>query len=1720
MSKSTASSGDGSLAAMVRAGISKAREKLIDLTLRNGMLNYRHSETSSRHVRLVDEKLPFLTAALANGRSLDIAPLPPVEAVPRDEDTEEFRAALKAAKTNDPEWLAAEDARRATGGRRIFRDKAAERALRDRVREKLGMPPWRTNLDPKARAKELGIDPSYDLPGPEQTDADRHTDSRLQTLFFPDKLEAKLSSIHTTAKTLQEDAGIAALYCALGFLEWYDADDATNPAFAPLILLPINMDRRVASGEYIFSISGRDEDETTNAALREKLRRHHSLELPEFDPEAGVEQYFNAVAETIKSKTRWRIRRWATIGLFSFARQAMWGDLDPENWPHYSRPETHQLLQEIYGDVAATTSDSVAQVYDVDRPEFESKAPAVVTDCDASQLSAVIDVANGRNLVVQGPPGTGKSQAITNIIANAMHEGKSVLFVSEKMAALKVVKDRLDDMGLGLYCLEVHSAKASKTQVLGSIKERMQAPRPWMDSADLENAIKSLKETRQRLTEYAALMNQPAGATGLTTHEVLWGDFCRSARSDNVPPTAFNFRLDAPLQIDRFKFAELKGTGKALDDLSEALGSDADPVNQVWRGIRNLNLSRFDRPRALELVQAWSVALSNLTRAASELERDNQWSSLATLKAIDSAVSLILSIAEPSDTVQDQILPLTLEKICEVALANWSDDAIAAHEVSAEIENIGPAQAMEEHISVLPEIIRQAENLVELDTPIEKFLALRDSARDQAQEAETNFALLDRVFSLIGRDPSEAVTSKAEAMAGAALRLSRELSSHLFRYRTAALLADGAAEDLGASQRIADQARQAQTKAGFSQSRLDEGPNGLPSAEELREAAATIGSTGFFGRLFSSKWREAVSTWRKTFSAEKISSYEDAASRLSAAGEWRALCAKLDKQLLAREAAGRFWSGLNTPFGELGTVANWMKSVREATPTSENGSQQLRKLLHEGNQDDLAELLEIAEAAQQTTLFAQLKQFAPGRLPIKAVVVHQRERVVACDEVLKLAERLQLRRGVTPSDLKQAYSAVRRLQQLRNKMIAEPVAANAAATVPGGSDADRAVKIKATLDYARHLSGLGLPSTCLQKVLRDGLRARLKSLQRNCEALADCAQAEQACRQSASTLLELNPYEWCGAPFETADLGRLEAQVRRAAAAPDALDKQLTLLSSEAEAEALGLGSLLTAWIDAGVRYQGVATTIDAIYFRSAAESLMRDNPVLARHTGKVHDQVRERFRSLDKELLRLNRQMIAATLHVRPIPAGARAQSTKDYTENQMLDHQTSLQKPRIALRRLFSNAGNAIRAYKPCVMMSPMSVAQYLEPGRHIFDLLVIDEASQMRPEDSLGALLRVQQAVIVGDPQQLPPSDFFMASEQEDAQEAEDSPEESILELGRRCWHPMRMLGVHYRSRHQSLIAYSNREFYDEQLLVYPSPVLDDPDFGISCHRVEGHYEAGQGRNLGEAKAIVAEAARLMKKRIDRSIGIVAVNQAQSELIEKLMDELSAGDPDIQAYMQEWEGDLEEFFVKNLENVQGDERDIILISTVYGKTAEGVFHQNFGPINKAYGHRRLNVLFTRAKRKLTIFTSLDHTQIVADGKQRGVRVLKEFLEYATTGTYTPGRRLDKEPDSDFERWFLGRLADAGYDAHPQVGVAKYRIDIGVVHPDKPGSYIMGVECDGATYHSSKAARDRDRLRQDVLEGLNWKIHRVWSTDWYRDPEREFARLRQQIENLRTLN
>jgi very-short-patch-repair endonuclease len=531
---------------------------------------------------------------------------------------------------------------------------------------------------------------------------------------------------------------------------------------------------------------------------------------------------------------------------------------------------------------------------------------------------------------------------------------------------------------------------------------------------------------------------------------------------------------------------------------------------------------------------------------------------------------------------------------------------------------------------------------------------------------------------------------------------------------------------------------------------------------------------------------------------------------------------------------------------------------------------------------------------------------------------------------------------------------------------------------------------------------------------------------------------------------------------------------------------------------------------------QSLAQVFSYLVVRSVVRSAIDKYPALARFPGVSLQAARERFRELDRRVIELHRQALAATLHSRRIDIGNNSGARGTWTGLALLNNEIGKQRRHVSIRDVVQRGGLALQQLKPCFMMSPLSVAQYLPPGSIEFDLIVIDEASQMKPEDALGALSRGRHAVIVGDPKQLPPTSFFEKEiDDEDVADEDAIDNESILLLAM-AQYGKRRLRWHYRSHHQSLIAFSNRHFYENDLIVFPSPASADSDYGVRSHFVGGLYRSG-GTNPDEVTAICEAAIRFMKTSPNCSLGLVAINREQRELIYDEMTKLIAGDQEATRYINRWESTLYPFFVKNLESVQGDERDVIFISTVYGPEQDGgAVAQRFGPILGPSGWRRLNVLFTRARMRVEVFTSMRPSDIRADEKSpRGVRALRDYLDYASSGRLETGTSTSKRPDSDFEIAVGGLLEAAGYEVEPQVGVAHYFIDMAVRNP-RSGEFVLGIECDGATYHSAKSARDRDRTREEALRALGWKLYRIWSTDWFADPRREFAKLDQHLRSL----
>jgi very-short-patch-repair endonuclease len=548
--------------------------------------------------------------------------------------------------------------------------------------------------------------------------------------------------------------------------------------------------------------------------------------------------------------------------------------------------------------------------------------------------------------------------------------------------------------------------------------------------------------------------------------------------------------------------------------------------------------------------------------------------------------------------------------------------------------------------------------------------------------------------------------------------------------------------------------------------------------------------------------------------------------------------------------------------------------------------------------------------------------------------------------------------------------------------------------------------------------------------------------------------------------------------------------------------------------------AVLDRWEMQQIR-EGLATgSIDASEARPMADLLIAealwrgavtDDPILDQIDGVSRSETVRNFRALDRRRIELARLEVLACYSEKR-PSGVSG-------EMGIVRAEIGKKRRHLPVRQLMERAGSAVQSLKSIFLMSPLSVAQFLPPGRQSFDLIVIDEASQVPPEEAIGAVARARQMIVVGDNKQLPPTNFFrMISEDEDDENASEILTtararnfESILTLASARGFPERMIRWHYRSRHPSLIAVSNHSCYAGGLLLPPSPITKADNLGLSLVRTpRGHYErGGSGRNLVEADLIAAAVEKHLQNQSDRSLGIACFSVAQRDAIEDALQArglLSAVDA--------FAPNGERLFIKNLEAVQGDERDVIFISIGYGPDAQGRMTMGFGPLSADGGERRLNVLISRARLQCTVFSSITAGDIPVDVKPRGTRMLREFLHFAETGHIAAGDVGIADFDSPFEEAVAAYIRRAGYEFAAQVGVSGFRIDLGVLDPRRPGKFALGVECDGAAYHSGRSARDRDRLRQEVLEGLGWKLHRIWSTDWFRKPEREAQKLLTAIE------
>jgi very-short-patch-repair endonuclease len=1683
-----------------RAVYQDLRERLVDRSNRNRLLNFRHT-TSASIIRIVDELPDRILAHLRDDHRFRFLSLRDPDAAPEDEQTPEFQAHLQRAMIEDSyrnaiDQIKPDDPMAATAYARL------ERSLRDQVRTSMKLPRRQRSkdIDPSKHARGLGIAPEYDLPRATEPVPSKHTDGFLQTLSFPDQLKARLAKIYRNCRAIEQETGVNTLHLAFGFLEWFESDSSDVALLSPLLVLPVNLERRtVRGGENEYRLGSIDSAPSSNLSLELRFREDFALRFPEFDADSSdpVEDYFDEVQRMIGMHPRWRVRRFLTLASFSFARIAMYRDLEPANWTSVGSPETHPLVRPILRGTSADPGAGIgtfAPEFDIDSPEIQKIAPLLVHDADSSQHSAIIDAVRGRSFVIEGPPGTGKSQTIANVIATAMHLGKTVLFVSEKMAALEVVKSRLDRIDLGDFCLTLHSAGAKPATVIEALRRRAERRAPTPRTAGAGQS--QLAVAKDALGSHLAAIHSEIGPHRETAYTLI-GQFTGIERQHPHFPTIFRkASISLPGTLDHDLVAAARQHLEALED---AAWPEDRPgwcaADSSFQVLEATGLFPDEQQDLLDRLGTIAAAIPGLANSASVLAEHLGETAPQSVEASEALWRRVESLSDPPPGDDLDLLARLADPDVAGQAIVLADVATETDEIRRCIEDAGisdPGTTEPAKLLVLADLTKALQisgTVGGLSTILSEVIALESFVAQ-------NDPIITDLMILLGLD-QVSVAGFADLSKASALAADADLDWYPYcrpGLQQHALALTEAAERQEKWYPIFRQLNEALTLPDM-------------TATLARELARALKSAGWFGALRSDVRRankQFLSHWRAgkiPRPSERIRHLEGAAGLLE---ERQALI----ETAVVRKIMPEPFDPFSTRLRPFALAASWQFRLADTLAGNSSENVRLRALLTEMGPARLARLAALSGPASRLHEFVEIGKFDPSAswIDVKDAIS---ARASGIRTLTLAAKSLGLPDLVRLDGLRDTAALLQKWHDNRLKL------ESGVAKVIFGAQPPRISAIRSAAEFSIAVNR-NFPAIA-RRLLEDRWGPTVQALRQASAAVGADTALLQASLESAKTLgLRPTMGQIHCQPFDSA-----VSAVAKLLAAKNDLPLYLRFAATRAECLANPLSAaVLQAHVASGVTLRHLPKALGWLVAWSLVRRTAESNRGVFSRSGVNLNVLRRNFAQADRAGLVNAAIEVAAAALRRRVPSGHSYGSKKEWTDGALLQNEFGKQRRYVPLRDLLSRAGGAVTALTPCVMMSPLTVAQYLQPGHLIFDLVVMDEASQIKPEDAIGALLRGRQTIIVGDPKQLPPTNFFDRALDDDAEEEESDDAglqtgdkvvaESVLDLAVRSFQPARRLRWHYRSQHESLIAFSNREFYDDDLIVFPACSPPSATLGIEMVQIDGTWRART--NLEEARALSQAVLSFMRHYPKLSLGVVAMNQPQRELIQAEIDVLAATDPRAASYREQWEANLEPPFVKNLENVQGDERDVIFISLGWGRTLEGAFHQRFFPINRRDdGHRRLNVLFTRARRKLVIFSSLQPENIVVDPAKtaRGVQVLRSYLLFARDGRLEAGLSSGRCADSPFEEAVAEALRVRGHNVELQIGVAGYFIDIGVRHPTKSANFILGIECDGATYHSAKSSRDRDRLRQDALERLGWRLVRVWSTDWFQNHGAEVDRL-----------
>ena len=1574
-------------------------------------------------------------------------------------------------------------------------------------------------------SRNRGLMEEYGVDEAEVEDPPVFVPGDLSSDGTPVELQRRLRNLMRRTNEFREEQGLSVLYLALGLLEWVDTDGRVLTS--PLLLLPCELER--ASPRSPFTLRCADDDLAANATLAAKLRNDFGIELPELDLDTATPgECLDAYRDAFRERRDWTVSNDLHLSIFAYSKLAMWRDLEELK----EDPTGHGMVAMLAGvELPEFTQNKDTLPKLPTEKELEGaglddllgvREQFAVLPADYSQMLAVKAAMDGHDLVIYGPPGTGKSQTIANIVATGLARGKSILFVSEKNAALDVVKDRLEESNLGVFCLDLHGDRGGKANFYRQLRQAVDDPRVVRRAGF---AYEELEQTRGKLNDYVRALHAIRQPLGMNAFDVQ-GKLSWVRESPHVP-----FPIDNLESLDRQR---LTAVLEAANRIRIREKEFREHSTSIWRILKTSSptFELADRVRAD--MRALVDAFEDVRRDAAPVAARLGLIEPRTLGEVDLQLRITRHLATGPGVPAEWLASGETERL-EAVVDGEQKAQSERRELLAEVAPYfgdPPTDIDFAGSSVeLQKVMAQRQYLDQLLSP-DWTQRILNSDRPVSASLEEIEGAVSRLIAT-GADTAEFMSltepvswADAEWLKGRAERMSAltPIPAHwLTRVQR-----EAATGHILAAQSVAGRIKAAGEKFF---SRFDRAVVDAIDPEMARRFRTDHQS--WWKRMLPGRYR---SDRRVVRAHRRVSESMTFRQELDVVNEIMELKGLQDQ-----------WAEQGPQLAEVmgdryrGQESNWEAVLAEISEVDEffNAEtvdpgviQRTGSILtdeHLANQmvtsaGSLKRVVEEAAASFSIHLGATMQQDVFGgnmRLATLRELAGQTRQIASgIENVISMALWQGARSMESVEALPDLLIKAARLRTLETECAArESAVQQDFGERYAGFDTDW-VAVRADLDWVGELvataSSIDFSPTFAGHVEEPEDSTVYRRL------AEPVGRALETARGRLEQLQDR--YDLTYGPFTSwadADFAEILAWAQRLDDEADWAGDWLTYSVAASDVDRhlgpVAMDEIRKATEDCSA----VPAIVERRIWTAWLDWLYASTPQLAYFDAHEQVDLVDRFKALDGQMVETAENEIRRKVFQSYPDTTVSISGANDLA---VLRRELSKRRRQWSVRRTLDAIPRLVQALKPCFLVSPLAVSQYL-PLELDFDIVVFDEASQVFPEDAIPAIRRGKQVIFAGDQKQLPPSNFFRAHSQDDDNynDDDDEPEdtlagyESILDVAVGlvgAAFTETHLNVHYRSRDESLIRFSNHYFYEDRLLTFPSPASVNGDSWDGMHDIylpDGRYDAGATRtNREEAERVVDLVFEHMRTRpAEESVGVVALSRAQADHIDRLIEHRRLEQADVDHRFVD--ATNEPFFVKNLENVQGDERDRIIISVGYGPTREsGATPNRFGPLNVTGGERRLNVLVTRAKHRIDLVHSLRAQEITSE--RDGPRLLKRYLEYAEAPHRALEGQTTVDPDaiseSPFEESLARALLAKGYKIARQVGVAGYRIDLAIEAEDS-GGYDLGIECDGWRYHSAPAARDRDWQRQQVLEGLGWRIHRVWSTAWAKNPGAEMERI-----------